>query len=215
MINCGTDPNTTQNKTGNLRFEKYAWFIQQEKTLLVVFKSVHIWKLFSRTLSRETSDLFTKERHHILLYWNILLFWLLTFCFKWIFSNTILIQICYLEKSIVLTISHKKYIAGDYILWFLNLHRLPKLYLCEFCLKYMKSKNILLRHSKKCGWFHPPANEIYRKKDLSVFEVSMWMKIKSKVSFLQPHSYNCLSTRVVSRKHKWLSILAWKFRVAF
>lgn len=50
--------------------------------------------------------------------------------------------------------------------------RLQKLYLCEFCLKYMRSKNILQRHTKKCGWFHPPANEIYRKGDLSVFEVS-------------------------------------------
>ncbi|XP_078498862.1 histone acetyltransferase KAT6B isoform X2 [Lissotriton helveticus] len=49
--------------------------------------------------------------------------------------------------------------------------RLSKLYLCEFCLRYMKSKSILERHSKKCGWFHPPANEIYRKDDLSVFEV--------------------------------------------
>ncbi|KAJ8013508.1 hypothetical protein DPEC_G00030510 [Dallia pectoralis] len=49
--------------------------------------------------------------------------------------------------------------------------RLQKLYLCEFCLKYMRSKNILQRHAKKCGWFHPPANEIYRKNDLSVFEV--------------------------------------------
>ncbi|XP_015270016.1 PREDICTED: histone acetyltransferase KAT6B isoform X3 [Gekko japonicus] len=49
--------------------------------------------------------------------------------------------------------------------------KLSKLFLCEFCLKYMKSKNILLRHSKKCDWFHPPANEIYRRKDLSVFEV--------------------------------------------
>ncbi|KAJ8264322.1 hypothetical protein GJAV_G00147800 [Gymnothorax javanicus] len=49
--------------------------------------------------------------------------------------------------------------------------RLQKLYLCEFCLKYMRSRNILHRHSKKCGWFHPPANEIYRKADLSVFEV--------------------------------------------
>ncbi|XP_062926356.1 histone acetyltransferase KAT6B [Mobula hypostoma] len=49
--------------------------------------------------------------------------------------------------------------------------RLPKLYLCEFCLKYMKSRNILQRHAKKCGWFHPPANEIYRKNDLSIFEV--------------------------------------------
>ncbi|CAJ1080328.1 histone acetyltransferase KAT6B isoform X1 [Xyrichtys novacula] len=49
--------------------------------------------------------------------------------------------------------------------------RLQKLYLCEFCLKYMRSKDILQRHTKKCGWFHPPANEIYRKDDLSVFEV--------------------------------------------
>ncbi|XP_048360568.1 histone acetyltransferase KAT6B isoform X2 [Sphaerodactylus townsendi] len=49
--------------------------------------------------------------------------------------------------------------------------KLSKLFLCEFCLKYMKSKNILLRHSKKCGWFHPPASEIYRRRDLSVFEV--------------------------------------------
>ncbi|XP_034050032.1 histone acetyltransferase KAT6B isoform X2 [Thalassophryne amazonica] len=49
--------------------------------------------------------------------------------------------------------------------------RLQKLFLCEFCLKYMRSKNILQRHTKKCGWFHPPANEIYRKDNLSVFEV--------------------------------------------
>lgn len=49
--------------------------------------------------------------------------------------------------------------------------RLPKLFLCEFCLKYMKSKNILLRHMMKCTWAHPPATEIYRKDDLSVFEV--------------------------------------------
>lgn len=49
--------------------------------------------------------------------------------------------------------------------------RLPKLFLCEFCLKYMKSKSILLRHMHKCTWTHPPATEIYRKDDLSVFEV--------------------------------------------
>ncbi|XP_038830587.1 histone acetyltransferase KAT6B-like [Salvelinus namaycush] len=49
--------------------------------------------------------------------------------------------------------------------------RLHTLHLCEFCLKYMRSKNILQQHTKKCGCFHPPANEIYRKDDLSVFEV--------------------------------------------
>ena len=49
---------------------------------------------------------------------------------------------------------------------------LPKLVLCEFCLKYMKSRTILKTHRAKCQWFHPPGNEIYRKGDLSVFEVN-------------------------------------------
>ncbi|XP_067140041.1 histone acetyltransferase KAT6B-like isoform X3 [Centruroides vittatus] len=49
--------------------------------------------------------------------------------------------------------------------------RLPKLFLCEFCLKYMKSKRMLFRHMQKCDWTHPPATEIYRQNDLSVFEV--------------------------------------------
>uniref|UniRef100_A0A4W5RTH3 Histone acetyltransferase n=1 Tax=Hucho hucho TaxID=62062 RepID=A0A4W5RTH3_9TELE len=49
--------------------------------------------------------------------------------------------------------------------------RLPKLYLCEFCLRYVKSRSILFQHMRKCAWFHPPADEIYRKDDVSVFEV--------------------------------------------
>ena len=48
---------------------------------------------------------------------------------------------------------------------------LPRLIICEFCLKYMKSRSILKTHRAKCQWFHPPGNEIYRKADLSVFEV--------------------------------------------
>ncbi|XP_022240060.1 histone acetyltransferase KAT6B-like isoform X2 [Limulus polyphemus] len=49
--------------------------------------------------------------------------------------------------------------------------RLPKLFVCEFCLKYMKSKSILARHMHKCTWTHPPATEIYRKGEISIFEV--------------------------------------------
>ncbi len=49
--------------------------------------------------------------------------------------------------------------------------RLPKLFLCEFCLKYMKSRPILDHHVKKCSWRHPPGTEIYRSGELSVFEV--------------------------------------------
>ena len=48
---------------------------------------------------------------------------------------------------------------------------LPKLILCEFCLKYMKSRTILKTHRGKCQWYHPPGNEIYRKAEISVFEV--------------------------------------------
>ena len=48
---------------------------------------------------------------------------------------------------------------------------LPKLVLCEFCLKYMKNRTILKAHRAKCQWLHPPGNRIYDKADLSVFEV--------------------------------------------
>ncbi|CAF4752653.1 unnamed protein product, partial [Rotaria magnacalcarata] len=49
--------------------------------------------------------------------------------------------------------------------------RVPRLYICEFCLKYMKCEQVYERHCKKCTAFHPPANEIYHQDDLSVFEV--------------------------------------------
>lgn len=49
--------------------------------------------------------------------------------------------------------------------------RLTKLYICEFCLKYIKSGIILRRHMAKCVWRHPPGDEIYRKGTISVFEV--------------------------------------------
>lgn len=52
-----------------------------------------------------------------------------------------------------------------------TIYRLPKLFLCEFCLKYSKSKAVLDRHQEKCTWRHPPGTEIYRREDISVFEV--------------------------------------------
>lgn len=49
--------------------------------------------------------------------------------------------------------------------------RLRKIYICEFCLKYMKSQTILRRHVVKCSNRYPPGDEIYRKNSLSIFEV--------------------------------------------
>lgn len=48
---------------------------------------------------------------------------------------------------------------------------LPKLYICEFCLKYMTSAAVSSRHNQKCSLRHPPGNEIYRKGNISFFEV--------------------------------------------
>lgn len=46
-----------------------------------------------------------------------------------------------------------------------------KLYFCEFCLTFLKRKEQLARHMKKCDLKHPPGDEIYRKDSLSMFEV--------------------------------------------
>ena len=45
------------------------------------------------------------------------------------------------------------------------------LYICEFCLKYMNSDFVAWRHKLKCPAKHPPGDEIYRERSVSVFEV--------------------------------------------
>ena len=52
-----------------------------------------------------------------------------------------------------------------------ELTNLPCIYLCEFCLKYHKSRTCLQRHAQKCTLRHPPGNEIYRKGSISFFEI--------------------------------------------
>ncbi|RZF47713.1 hypothetical protein LSTR_LSTR005977 [Laodelphax striatellus] len=47
----------------------------------------------------------------------------------------------------------------------------PCIYICEFCLKYRKSRKCLERHLNKCNLRHPPGNEIYRKESISFFEI--------------------------------------------
>ncbi|KAI8085582.1 acyl-CoA N-acyltransferase [Thamnidium elegans] len=45
------------------------------------------------------------------------------------------------------------------------------LYICEFCLLYYESHKQLERHRTRCQLQHPPGNEIYRKDDISFFEI--------------------------------------------
>ncbi|KAF2291464.1 hypothetical protein GH714_024457 [Hevea brasiliensis] len=80
-----------------------------------------------------------------------------------------------------------------------------KLYFCEFCLNFMKRKEQLQRHMRKCDLKHPPGDEIYR----SAYELS---KKEGKVgtperplSDLGLLSYRGYWTRVlldILKKHK-------------
>eukprot|EP00041_Stephanoeca_diplocostata_P032503 m.1041834 g.1041834 ORF g.1041834 m.1041834 type:complete len:500 (+) comp24161_c4_seq6:118-1617(+) len=47
--------------------------------------------------------------------------------------------------------------------------KVPKLYICEWCLKYMQFEKTL--HAHKCTAREPPGREIYRRENISVFEV--------------------------------------------
>ena len=45
------------------------------------------------------------------------------------------------------------------------------LYVCEFCLKYMRKIKTFRKHKAECPMRHPPGREIYRELGLSVYEV--------------------------------------------
>lgn len=48
----------------------------------------------------------------------------------------------------------------------------PKLWICEYCLKYMKFERSYKKHLVECTSRQPPGKEIYRKGTISVFEVN-------------------------------------------
>ncbi|KAL3801857.1 hypothetical protein ACHAWO_003863 [Cyclotella atomus] len=45
------------------------------------------------------------------------------------------------------------------------------LYICEYCLKYMKNPRFFIKHCMQCPHRTPPGDEIYREGKLSVFEL--------------------------------------------
>ncbi|XP_074604811.1 histone acetyltransferase KAT8-like [Brevipalpus obovatus] len=47
----------------------------------------------------------------------------------------------------------------------------PKLWICEYCIKYMKMEKTYRYHQSTCKWRQPPSKEIYRKGTISVYEV--------------------------------------------
>lgn len=48
----------------------------------------------------------------------------------------------------------------------------PKLWICEYCLKYMRLEKSYQKHVAECNKRQPPGKEIYRKGTVSVFEVN-------------------------------------------
>lgn len=50
-------------------------------------------------------------------------------------------------------------------------HQADTLYICEFCLKYMRKPQFFLKHCAECPHKSPPGDEIYREGNLSVYEL--------------------------------------------
>ncbi|XP_075215478.1 males absent on the first [Lycorma delicatula] len=46
----------------------------------------------------------------------------------------------------------------------------PKLWICEYCLRYMRLEKTYRYHMSECTWRQPPGKEIYRKGSLSIWE---------------------------------------------
>ncbi|KAL9187254.1 hypothetical protein ACHAXT_001357 [Thalassiosira profunda] len=50
-------------------------------------------------------------------------------------------------------------------------HQADTLYICEYCLKYMRRPRFFLKHCAECPHRSPPGDEIYREGNLSVYEL--------------------------------------------
>ncbi|KAK2725430.1 histone acetyltransferase KAT8-like [Artemia franciscana] len=49
--------------------------------------------------------------------------------------------------------------------------KVPKLWVCEYCLKYMRLEKTFRYHLGQCTWCQPAGREIYRKGSISMWEV--------------------------------------------
>jgi hypothetical protein len=75
--------------------------------------------------------------------------------------------------------SHKLIQFGNYEIetWYVapypdDFWQLDKIFICQYCLIYIKSHSTLNRHLEKCLWRHPPGREIYRSPNTGNFFVS-------------------------------------------
>ncbi|EFP01989.1 CRE-LSY-12 protein, partial [Caenorhabditis remanei] len=72
------------------------------------------------------------------------------------------------ERIQIGTVIMKTWYGSPFPAEFINVRQL---YICEFCFFYARSDLIMQNHAKRCKLRAPPGVEIYRKDDVSVFEV--------------------------------------------
>ncbi|CAG9579034.1 unnamed protein product [Danaus chrysippus] len=82
------------------------------------------------------------------------------------------------DKGTSLCSSSRYVVMGKYLMevWYQSPYpgdaaRVPRLFVCEFCLSHHKCAAGANRHKVKCVWRHPPGDEVYRKDNLSVWQV--------------------------------------------
>ncbi|VDP90837.1 unnamed protein product [Echinostoma caproni] len=92
-------------------------------------------------------------------------------------STTQKLELEHQEFTRVKFIDHIQFGKHEIDTWYFSPYpeeyrRLNKLWICEYCLKYMKSAQVWMKHvSESCKQHRPPGRQIYRKGGLIVFEL--------------------------------------------
>ncbi len=88
------------------------------------------------------------------------------------FYIRLLLGLCYVTISVVSPCSSSSpHSLSPTPLSLSQYKSVSKLYICEFCLKYMRRLDVYLKHCESCQPKHPPGVEIYRNGNVSVFEL--------------------------------------------
>ena len=89
-----------------------------------------------------------------------------------------------------------------------KLAAMGKIYLCEFCLSFMKCKTSLKRHLTKCGMRCPPGNEIYRFVCFAAFQLGNCSETKIQKRKIEEFAFSNLMEE--NRKHTLRTCVCWQ-----
>lgn len=86
------------------------------------------------------------------------------------------LELAHIEETKIRNIEHVVFSCYDISTWYFSPYpdeyRLAKrMYVCEFCFKYMKAEETFVRHQNQCNPKHPSGNRIYQHGLINAYEI--------------------------------------------